>query len=88
MPHPTNDVRSGHDDAFPAMGLDARNAAELGEAVRRLRKDRGWTQGELARVTSLSRPSVIRLERGEPVHLETLLAALAFLGAKLSVSKR
>lgn len=81
-------VRVGASSPFPGGGVEARDANELGDAIRRLRKDRGWTQVELAELASISRPSLIRLERGEPVQLATLLSALAFLGAKLRVERR
>jgi HTH-type transcriptional regulator/antitoxin HipB len=40
-------------------------AAGVGEAVRRARQTRGWTQAELAERAGLSPNYVARLERGE-----------------------
>jgi transcriptional regulator with XRE-family HTH domain len=46
--------------------LDAKSfAAGVGEAVRRARQSRGWTQAELAERAGLSPNYVARLERGE-----------------------
>jgi transcriptional regulator with XRE-family HTH domain len=40
-------------------------AADVGEAIRRARQLRGWTQARLAEVAGLSPNYVARLERGE-----------------------
>jgi ribosome-binding protein aMBF1 (putative translation factor) len=55
----------------PAGGPADRNAdpkafaASVGEAVRRARQTRGWTQAELAERAGFSPNYVARLERGE-----------------------
>lgn len=58
---------------------------ELGRAVRRLRTAQGLTQDELAERLGVARMTVSRLERGEPVHLRTALAALAECGHAVAV---
>jgi transcriptional regulator with XRE-family HTH domain len=40
-------------------------AATVGESIRRMRQERGWTQVELAGKAGLSANYVARLERGE-----------------------
>lgn len=65
-----------------------RDARELGQAIRALRRARGWTQADLARVAGISRPALIRLERGESVRVSTLLDVLTFLGARIRVERR
>jgi len=40
-------------------------AAVVGEAVRRTRQARGWTQAQLAEAAGFSANSIARLERGE-----------------------
>lgn len=75
----TEDTRSASD------GFMIRDARELGLAVRALRRSRGWTQADLSRVAGISRPALIRLERGESVRVSTLMDALTFLGARIRV---
>lgn len=62
-------------------------AAELGMKVRELRRERGWSQQQLARGASLSRNFVAQIERGESTPtvatLERLAAALAVTIAEL-----
>lgn len=42
----------------------AKYAFELGERVRELRKEREWSQKELAKRTGMSQPSIARFEAG------------------------
>ena len=43
-----------------------RTTNQFGAAIRQARHARGWTQAELARRASVSRPALISLERGNP----------------------
>jgi transcriptional regulator with XRE-family HTH domain len=45
--------------------------------VRKLRLQRGWTQGDLARFAGMNVRSVQRVERGQQSSLETLKALAA-----------
>src|SRR5581483_6860621 len=49
----------------------------LGGSIRRLRKDRGWTQAELAHRTDLSLDMIGRIERGNAAPSFRSLARLA-----------
>jgi len=55
-------VRSPAADATPEAF-----ATMVGQALRRIRQERGWTQAELAEAAGLSSNYVARLERGELV---------------------
>lgn len=46
-------------------------AKKLGARIRALRKERGWSQSELARRIGVDRPHVARAERG--VHLPEII---------------
>ncbi|MEZ4596696.1 MAG: helix-turn-helix domain-containing protein [Chloroflexota bacterium] len=76
------------EDTRSSDGFTIRDARELGLAVRALRRSRGWTQADLSRVAGISRPALIRLERGESVRVSTLMDALTFLGARIRVERR
>lgn len=77
-----------YDTRSASEGFMVRDARELGQAIRALRRARGWTQADLARVAGISRPALIRLERGESVRVSTLMDVLTFLGARIRVERR
>ena len=56
----------------------------LAEVVRAGRLQRGWTVGELAERVGVSRPTIVRVERGEPgVAVGTVLEAALLVGVPL-----
>jgi DNA-binding XRE family transcriptional regulator len=61
------------------------DAADLGRAIRRLRKERGWTQVELAEWLDVNPITVGRMERGHPVAITVAMRAITLLGAKAVV---
>lgn len=60
------DLKAGRagDSAVEAAYAAARLAFELGERVRGLREDRGWSQRDLALMTGMSQPAIARFEAG------------------------
>lgn len=59
---------------------DKRVAATLGTRVAQLRKERGITQGELARLLGVSQPMISDYERGElRLHGELIIQIAAIL---------
>ncbi len=65
-----------------------RTPKQLGAAVRRARKMAGLSQVALSEKVNLRQATVSRLEAGEPVELQTLMAALAALDLELVVQPR
>jgi transcriptional regulator with XRE-family HTH domain len=64
----------------PAPADDSKTfAAMVGEALRRARQTRGWTQAQLADAAGLSTNYVARLERGE-------LGPSLFVASRLAAS--
>ena len=61
----------------------ARTLESLGAAVAGIRGARGLTQTELGARSGSSRPTISRIERGEPASDETVLQALAAMGYEL-----
>lgn len=61
------------------------DAADLGRAVRRLRKERGWTQVELAEWLDVNPITIGRMEHGRPVAITVAMRAISLLGAKAVV---
>jgi ribosome-binding protein aMBF1 (putative translation factor) len=55
----------------------ARLAFELGQAVREMREQRGWTQTQLAQASGLTQPAVARFEAGGTVPTISVLERLA-----------
>ncbi|WP_354239189.1 helix-turn-helix transcriptional regulator [Bradyrhizobium sp. LA2.1] len=74
-------VRSGFDARFPKRSSHV--ARTLGRNVQRLRKDRGWTQDELAAKLEVEQMAVSLIEnaRANPT-LETIEALAACLGVR------
>jgi transcriptional regulator with XRE-family HTH domain len=60
--------------------IEVRSLAELGAAIRRIRRARGWTQSELADWIGSNRFTVHRLERGGATGMPVVLRAIATLG--------
>lgn len=50
--------------------MTVRNVIELGGVLRQQRRERGWTQSQLAQKAGVQRELVIKAERGHP-RLET-----------------
>ncbi|MBC9879926.1 helix-turn-helix transcriptional regulator [Bradyrhizobium sp. INPA01-394B] len=76
-------ARSGFGERFPTRSSQIAKA--LGRNVRRLRKDRGWTQDELAAKLNVEQTAVSLIEnaRANPT-LETLEAIAVCLGVKFA----
>ncbi len=64
---------------------EARDPVGVGRAIRGLRRDKGWTQDELASWLGVNRQTIISLERGGPVSLPVAMKAISILGAKVLV---
>ena len=59
---------------------------KLSEAVKRIRKQHGLSQGELADIAGISLPSLSRLERGkETIRLDLLTKVAESLGYRLEL---
>ena len=61
---------------------------ELGEAITKARRQRGWTQGVLAEKSALSRATVNQLENGKIADLgvRKLMGLLSILGLTLTLT--
>lgn len=59
---------------------------ELGEAVARQRRERGFTQEQVSRMTGLSRETIARFERGQLAEFGSrkLLSILGVLGLEIT----
>lgn len=67
----------------------ARTPAQIGNAIRRTRKKRGWSQTELGNAASLRQETISLIESGHPAaKLETILNVLSALGLELQISQR
>ena len=64
------------------MEFEAFDARDFGRGVRELRRQKGWTQAQLAEWLGVHRITVVRLERGLPVALPVAMHAISLLGAK------
>lgn len=71
------------------MNLSARTAKQIGVAVRRVRKARGWTQGDIKARTNLRVATISSLENGDSgTKLSTLLTVMAALGLEFRLAER
>ncbi len=67
-----------------AMRID--DAADIGRVLHSARKERGWTQQQLADSAGVSRDWVVRVEQGSGrVEVQLVLRALSALGMAMSV---
>ena len=71
------------------MPQTARNATQIGAAIRRARRLARLTQAALGAKTGLRQATISALERGEgDVRLSTVLDVLAALGLELVIDER
>jgi HTH-type transcriptional regulator/antitoxin HipB len=71
------------------MSTIARNAKQLGAAIRRFRRQSNITQTDLAERAGARQATISKLEAGEPgTELRTVMDALAALGLELIVRPR
>jgi len=70
------------------MDQTTRTPEQLGAALRRYRKKRGLTQGDLGALINKRQATISGLESGEGGTLETLLAVLSALDLELVVRPR
>jgi transcriptional regulator with XRE-family HTH domain len=70
------------------MALWVYDTAELGVRVRRARQEKGFYQEELAERLGVTRMTVSRLERGQPVSVDTAIRALSECGYALVVAPK
>lgn len=61
------------------------DAKRLGERLRKIRKQLGITQLQLAEATKLTQPAISRLENGEEIYASAMLAVLEFYRYKVSL---
>jgi len=61
---------------------------EFGEAIRRVRLERGLTQADLGERLGVGRMTISRLEKGEAVSVETALRALSECGYAVAVAPK
>src|SRR5262245_22547008 len=54
-----------------------------GEQIQRLRRDKGWTQKQLADEVGFAKKTVERLENGEPTRRQTLQVVADALGVRV-----
>lgn len=64
------------------------DAPGLGNTVRVLRAERGWTQADLAEWLGVHRVTVAKLERGGAVDLPLAMRAIAILGGVVEIHTR
>ncbi|WP_233213644.1 helix-turn-helix domain-containing protein [Mycobacterium hubeiense] len=64
------------------------DAVELGERIRFARKEKGFRQDELGDRVGVTRMTISRLERGEPVSVDTALRALSECGYAIAVAPK
>lgn len=66
-----------------------RSPSQLGAIIRGARRDRGWTQSQLADLTGLRQELISRIETGhESTKLSSIHALFAALGLDLVVEQR
>lgn len=71
------------------MSSLARTPQQIGAVIARARRQRNWTQHDLADRSSLRQGTISSIENGErPARLDTILAVLAALDLELTIAPR
>jgi HTH-type transcriptional regulator / antitoxin HipB len=69
--------------------MKIRTVNELGATIRRARKQRGWTQGDLALRAGISRRTLVSLEAGNPNgEIGIVVRVIAALDRELAITER
>lgn len=69
--------------------MKIRTVNELGATIRRARKQRGWTQDELAVRAGISRRTLVALEGGNPRgEIGIVVRVIAALDRELAINER
>jgi DNA-binding XRE family transcriptional regulator len=69
--------------------VTARTVNELGASIRRARKERGWTQDDLATRAGISRRTLVAIEGGSSRgEIGIVLRVIAALDRELTISER
>lgn len=67
----------------------ARNSKQIGNLIRRARKQRGWSQTQLGDQAGLRQETISLIENGNPAaKLDTILAILGALDLELRIGPR
>ncbi len=67
----------------------ARTPRQIGSIIQRARKQRGWSQSQLAERAGLRQATISQVESGEkPAKLGTILAVLAALDLEFRIGAR
>jgi len=67
----------------------ARDPKQIGNLIRRARKNRGWSQTQLGDQAGLRQETISLIETGNPAaRIDTLLAILAVLDLELRIASR
>ena len=63
------------------------NLSEIGNTIKKIRKEKKLTQDELAKMVNISRPTLSKLENGElgKVSIATFVSILRILGYDLKI---
>jgi HTH-type transcriptional regulator/antitoxin HipB len=73
----------------PEQAAHLSSTAELGQLVRKIRKEQGLTQLDVAGLAGLSNRFVIDLERGkETLQIQKVLDVLGLLGLELTARRK
>lgn len=71
------------------MNLLARTPKQIGTILQRARKQRDWTQSDLAERAGLRQATISTIENGDkPAKLDSILAVLAALDLEFRVAER
>jgi HTH-type transcriptional regulator/antitoxin HipB len=82
------DALSGADHNFRMTDL-ARNPKQIGNLIRRARKQRGWSQTRLGEKAGLRQETISLIETGNPAtKLDTIFAVLAALDLEFQIGAR
>ena len=66
--------------------MEVQSVRELAAVIRGLRREKGWSQAELAREAGVGREWVIHLEKARPtVELGLVMGTLKALGVRLGI---
>lgn len=68
------------------LSIISMDAKEIGNTIKRKRKELGWSQSDLAEIAGTTYQTILRMEKGRHTTTESMLAVLKSLNISITIN--